>query len=59
MASVGTSELSHEDWLVMRARGCAKTDHYAAKAWMITARTLFPRNFNIQVQKTTVNFLMI
>lgn len=53
MASVGTNELSNEDWLVMRARSCAKTDRYAAKAWMITARTLFPRNFNIQVKLTT------
>ena len=38
-----------EAWLVWRARQCLKTDPYATKAWLITAKTLFPRNFNIQV----------
>jgi hypothetical protein len=27
-----------------------KGDPYAAKAWMITARSLFPNNFSIQVR---------
>ncbi|WAR06027.1 INT10-like protein, partial [Mya arenaria] len=38
------------DWLVMRARGCFKTDPYAAKAWMLTAQSLFPHSFNIQFE---------
>ncbi|KAK3580142.1 hypothetical protein CHS0354_013417 [Potamilus streckersoni] len=50
MASVMKNDLPDEDWLVMRARTCAKTDPYAAKAWMITARTLFPQNFSIQFE---------
>ncbi|XP_060067611.1 integrator complex subunit 10-like [Ylistrum balloti] len=49
MAAV-CQKLSDEDWLVSRARSCMKTDPFAAKAWMITARTLFPQNFSIQFE---------
>ncbi|KAK3107684.1 hypothetical protein FSP39_019808 [Pinctada imbricata] len=45
---------SDEEWLVLRARSCMKTDQYAAKAWMITARSLFPRNFTIQFEAYTL-----
>ena len=38
-----------EAWLVWRARQYLKTDPYVTKAWLITAKTLFLRNFNIQV----------
>ncbi|XP_041373547.1 integrator complex subunit 10-like [Gigantopelta aegis] len=34
----------------MRARGYSKTDHYSAKAWLITARSLYPRCFLIQFE---------
>ena len=51
MAAATSSELSDEDWLVSRSRMCFKTDPFAAKAWMLTARTLFPNSFNIQVKK--------
>ncbi|ESP02366.1 hypothetical protein LOTGIDRAFT_237998 [Lottia gigantea] len=51
MASSGdNSVLSDAEWLVMRARGYAKTDPWAAKAWLITARTLFPGSFLIQFE---------
>ncbi|XP_055958775.1 integrator complex subunit 10 [Patella vulgata] len=42
--------LSDAEWLVMRARGYAKSDPWAAKAWLITARTLFPGSFLIQFE---------
>ncbi|GAB1599455.1 integrator complex subunit 10-like [Argonauta hians] len=51
MAAVVNSEtFSDEEWLIMRAQGCIKTDLFAAKAWMITARSLFPKNFNVQFE---------
>ncbi|KAJ8316269.1 hypothetical protein KUTeg_006283, partial [Tegillarca granosa] len=43
-------QISDEDWLVSRARTCMKSDPFAAKSWMITARTLFPKNFTIQFE---------
>ncbi|XP_048236906.1 integrator complex subunit 10-like isoform X1 [Haliotis rufescens] len=43
-------QLSDVEWLVMRARGFSKTDIFAAKAWLITARSLFPRCFLIQFE---------
>jgi hypothetical protein len=50
MASVAeNSKLSDVEWLVMRARAYSKNDHYSAKAWLITARSLYPRCFLIQV----------
>lgn len=39
-----------ESWLVQRAMACLKTDPAAAKSWLITARTLFPRSFMIQYE---------
>lgn len=38
------------DFLVKRARELVSKDPWAAKAWLITARTLYPADFNIQVQ---------
>jgi len=49
MATVMAVDISDEEWLVTRARNCFKADPYAAKSWMLTARTLFPNSFNIQV----------
>lgn len=48
----GDDSISDEEWLVSRARQCVKCDIYAAKSWMITARSLFPSNFTIQVRYT-------
>jgi integrator complex subunit 10 len=42
--------LSDEEYLVFRAKEELKKDPYAARAWMLTAKSLFPQNFNIQVQ---------
>jgi integrator complex subunit 10 len=44
------SAVSDEEYLVLRAKDALKSDPYAAKAWMITAKTLFPNNFAVQVR---------
>lgn len=54
-ATMNETGMSDEVWLISRARACmkpTKSDPYAAKAWMITARSLFPNNFSIQVHIT-------
>uniref|UniRef100_A0A4W4EBN1 Integrator complex subunit 10 n=1 Tax=Electrophorus electricus TaxID=8005 RepID=A0A4W4EBN1_ELEEL len=38
------------DFLVKRARELVAEDPWAAKAWLITARTLYPTDFNIQYE---------
>lgn len=37
------------EFLVKRARELVSEDPCAAKAWLITARTLYPADFTIQV----------
>ena len=41
--------ISDEDWLISRAKTCLINDQFASRAWLLTARTLFPRNLAIQV----------
>ncbi|KAL5019854.1 hypothetical protein ScPMuIL_002746 [Solemya velum] len=53
-SAVVMDNVSDEEWLVMRSRACIKSDPFAAKAWMITARTLFPGNFTIQFESYTL-----
>lgn len=38
-----------ERWIINKASKYSENDVWSAKAWLITARTLFPRNFEIQV----------
>ena len=40
------------EFLVKRARELVSDDPCAAKAWLITARTLYPTDFKIQVTTT-------
>ncbi|KAK7114581.1 integrator complex subunit 10-like [Littorina saxatilis] len=55
MATAGMMDsLSDVDYLVMRARQYAKTDQYASKAWLITAKSLFPSSFVIQFESYQV-----
>uniref|UniRef100_A0A6Q2X6W0 Integrator complex subunit 10 n=1 Tax=Esox lucius TaxID=8010 RepID=A0A6Q2X6W0_ESOLU len=42
------------DFLVKRARDLVSEDPCAAKAWLITARTLYPTDFNIQYEMYTI-----
>lgn len=44
------SILSDEDFIIMRAKQAQKENIYLAKAWMLTAKTLFPTNFKIQFE---------
>lgn len=39
------------EFLVQRARELVQQDLWAAKAWLITARSLYPADFNIQVRR--------
>ena len=48
-ASNQENQLSDEEYVIYRAKMSQKHDEYSAKAWMITAKTLFPRNFAVQV----------
>lgn len=43
------NQLSKEDYLIMRARETLEFDIYAAKSWLITARSLYPHSAKIQV----------
>lgn len=44
------SNVSDEEYLVLRAKNALKKDAMTAKAWMITAKTLYPNNFGVQVR---------
>lgn len=44
------ANVSDEEYLVLRAKDALKKDAMAAKAWMITAKTLYPNNFGVQVK---------
>lgn len=41
--------ISNEEYLVLRAKNALLYDPYEAKSWMLTAQTLFPHNFGVQV----------
>jgi integrator complex subunit 10 len=42
-------DISDEEYVIQRAKSALKTDPLSAKAWMITAKTLYPNNFGVQV----------
>lgn len=41
--------VSNEDYVIQRAKLALKSDPLSAKAWMLTAKTLYPNNFGVQV----------
>lgn len=43
------NQLSKEDYLIMRAKKALPDDIYAAKSWLITAKSLFPHSAKVQV----------
>lgn len=43
------NQLSKEDYLIMRAKEALPVDIYAAKSWLITAKSLFPHSAKVQV----------
>lgn len=42
-------EISDEEYVIEKAKNAFKNNPAAAKAWMITAKTLYPNNFGVQV----------
>lgn len=44
------ASLSDEDYIIRRAKDAQKVNIHSAKAWMLTAKTLFPTNFKIQFE---------
>ncbi|XP_069482755.1 integrator complex subunit 10 isoform X2 [Ambystoma mexicanum] len=53
-AGAGMSAQGDCEFLVRRARELVKDDVWAAKAWLITARSLYPADFNIQYEMYTI-----
>ena len=50
MPVVKESELKDCEWVVGRYKShLLKNDRSSAKAWILTARSLFPDNFDVQV----------
>lgn len=41
---------SEETYLINKAKTAQTNDPFAAKAWILAAKTLFPNNFNIQFE---------
>ena len=39
-----------DEWFVQKAQASLRSDVHAAKAWLLTARTLYPRSFPIQFE---------
>lgn len=52
-------EISDEEYVIERAKSAFKANPAAAKAWMITAKTLYPNNFGVQVGKYCVVFVFL
>ena len=45
-------------WLVERARQSLRENNpYEAKAWLITAKTLYPKDFGIQVRSLEISLI--
>ncbi|XP_071943294.1 integrator complex subunit 10-like isoform X2 [Antedon mediterranea] len=45
-----SQSLSGPEWMVEKAQKCLRTDLFASKSLLITARSLYPRNFRIQFE---------
>ncbi|XP_043523632.1 integrator complex subunit 10 isoform X2 [Frieseomelitta varia] len=49
-SNADNNQLSKEDYLIMRAKDALPIDIYAAKSWLITARSLFPHSAKVQFE---------
>jgi hypothetical protein len=60
--SASDNQLSKEDYLIMRAKEALPVNIYAAKSWLITARSLFPHSAKVQVSSSSpqviISFLL-
>ncbi|XP_074038385.1 integrator complex subunit 10 [Leptinotarsa decemlineata] len=43
-------EISDEEYVIQRAKAAFSSNPVAAKAWMLTAKTLYPNNFGVQFE---------
>lgn len=50
MPSLHNQDLSDEEYIIMKAKEVQNSDPFAAKAWMLTAQTLYPTNFTVQFE---------
>ena len=50
-STVQENLLTDEEYVIYRAKISQKNDPSSSKAWAITAKTLFPRNFSVQVRR--------
>ena len=48
--AVDENRLTDEEYVIYRAKISQKNYPSSSKAWSITAKTLFPRNFSVQVK---------
>lgn len=54
-----TERDSSSAWLVERARQSLRENNpYEAKAWLITAKTLYPKDFGIQVRSLEISLII-
>jgi len=51
------TDASDEQWIVSQANFYRNSDLNAAKSWLLVGRSLFPRNFHIQVGSELVAVL--
>ncbi|XP_043469716.1 integrator complex subunit 10 [Leptopilina heterotoma] len=56
-AATSENQLSKEDYLILRAKEALATDIYAAKSWLITAKSLFPHSAKVQFEAYRVEKL--
>jgi len=47
------SKLSDEDYVISKVGSSKDGSSSASKCWMMTAKTLFPRNFQVQLEAYT------
>lgn len=50
MIGPNLENLSDEDYVLQRAKNLLLTDPITAKAWMVTAKTLYPTHFSVQFE---------
>lgn len=48
--TMGMDASSEEEYVIKKAKLTHTSDPFAAKAWILTAKTLYPNNFDVQVR---------
>jgi len=47
---------TEEEWFLSVSRSYLQTDIFAARCWLLTAKSIFPQKFTLQVNVTTDEF---